>query len=1307
MSIPNYPSFHVHPQSLDSGSTPEAFAEREVELGTGAITCTDHGTLAANRKIYDLAKTNSLTPILGLEAYLRDDDCPILTAAGVQKDERGTLSSYAKYFHITLHFLDYEAYLCGVRLLSKADLRAEKHGSERKPLFTWADLEELGGYNVTFGSGCLIGAVSRHLLDHNNVQNAIKYYEKLRGLAKPGCYYVEQFPHDCSKNWVEGTFLEVKQNDGTVRSHKWHAKKWLKTNAGEIQAKDLARAFQTERNEHLVLLGVKNYHTWEELNPATIESAEYKEGFLPNECRDWAPSGDVQAGINKFLKGLAKRYGDPCLVSDDSHYAHSEDKIVQDVRLAQSGNWRFFGDYSRQSSEQSYEYFKTRMGIPEKEFEGWVNNNLEWASRFKDFKFETKVSLPTKFYEPFYNEYAWSKNEKIPARDHSLMYVMELIKKHGRMRWKDEARQERLKTELKLLHENGTLDLIPYWFPMEEVVDFYSQQGLLTGPGRGSAAGVYLTYLLNVTHADPIKWDLSLDRFATLDRIQSGKLPDIDQDLPHREILMDPETGWLKRRFGDHYAQVSVDSTLKLKMAIKDVARFKLGKVPPDIEELTKKLQMPPQNVSDYDFALGYETPEGVQMPGSIETDQALQEYVKRYGDHWEIVKECLGLPRQKGRHACAVVLANSPIHEFIPLTTVSDVRVTSYTANSVEAVGGLKMDFLVVNSLNDVGDAIKSIQARSGLDIPKSTTIDGLKVPGHRLVPFKGQLVDIWDLPEDQAVFEDVALGKTETVFQFNTSGAVKWLKNFNSRKPSGNYAIDSIEAMSAFTALDRPGPLDMFVRDPEDSSGEKRHNLLVEYARRARGARPSPDILPVFDDLVPETYGVMVYQEQLQKIYQVLTGCSGSEAEEFRTDVAKKRPKKLEKAKGPFIEKATARLGEENARAAWEFFITWGQYGFNRSHSICYSIIGYACAFLKHHYPLEWWTSVLKNASKNEVNEKFWQHCGQMIDLPDVKLSGPTFEIKDGRIRAPLSLLQGVGETAHNQLNKYAPYTDINDFVDKIQKHREENKYFVRKVPQENGKSKWVKCDPPAADSTETTATRLGHNALHRGIVYTLILSGAMDSLFAEGSLIHDKLLEYEKALARVAGKKKPAPIDESLVNLSPIARFQRRKAILPAYGEDLTQLLIDIKSPAIQGEADDPFFTFNNFRGEEEAVRFARYRDIQEAELTDMAPGERRVAAVSAYVESSRFFRYGDENREACEVVLDVEGGRFQMVRWGGKAKKIPPVFKQELAGSVVICVINKYKQDRPFSIDDLFVVEPPLPIKKSKEDEVSDE
>lgn len=530
MSIQNFCSPHVHVQSLDSASTPEAFAKKELELGTGVLTCTDHGSLSAAYKVYEIAKKNNLIPCIGLEYYFRDDNCPILTKFGIPKTgtvprgsdkdkwlethPNGSFVDYNKYYHGTLGFQTYEGYLKGVKILSRADDRSELHGTERKALFTWDDIEELAACQTTLGSGCLVGMVSRHLTSGEHPANvklgvARAYFDRLHSLFKER-FFVEVFPHVCSHNFVKAVFIETPE--GTI---KVHFDKWLKVNGKEVRAKDIV-----QKKDELWISGVKNYHTWQDYDkPRLIKSIKKQEGFVQNECSPWSPNGDVQFGVNQYMIGIAKKYNIPILVSDDSHFTNPEQKLVQDVRLAQMGGaWKFYGSYHRQSSQEAFEYFK-QHNVSEATFESWINNSYKWAEGFKNFKFDKTIQLPDKFFP-----------------DDVKREVKRLIVKHGRMP-SDPRYLDRLKLELTLFNKNGKVDLLSYLLLAEEVTSLYARQGVLTGPARGSAAGTLLAYLLGITHVDPIKYNLSLDRFLTLDRIQSGKLPDIDQDLPSRDLL--------------------------------------------------------------------------------------------------------------------------------------------------------------------------------------------------------------------------------------------------------------------------------------------------------------------------------------------------------------------------------------------------------------------------------------------------------------------------------------------------------------------------------------------------------------------------------------------------------------------------------------------------------------------------------------------------------------------------------------------------------------------------------------------------
>lgn len=1311
---------HCHQGSLDTASTPEAFAKREVELGTGYLTVTDHGTLGQARNVYKVAQKNKLTPIIGLEAYLRDDDCPIIKSKGFDTEEYLKFGAKEKkYMHLTLHFLDQEAFETGVRLLSNADARAEKHGQEKKPLFSWSELEELGSKNVTMTSSCLIGVVQRHLLAHSNVDMAVAYYEKIRSLVKPGNFYVEVFPHVCDKNWDSAVYVVFE--DGTKEKFKTWKKLKIESVKGEVteaQAQEMSRKWN--KIQAGKLLAVMENRKWQELPEAkVVKDVILQEGFVVNDCQPWAPDGDVQAGCNKFLLYQAEAYGDPILIGDDSHFATPDEKVVQDIRLqAGGGNWRFYGSYHRQSSSEAFEYFKHKLGVDEKTFEGWIDNTYAWADKFKGFKFKDRKQLPTKFYP-----------------EDTFQHTMKLIEKHGRMRWEDPDWVERLRLEIEMLHQNGHTDLLPYFFIDEEVVDFYNDKGILTGAGRGSAAGLLLAYLLRITHVPPLQYKLSMERFMTQSRIRSGKWPDIDQDLSrrHRDLLIDPENGWLKFRFGDHYAHISVDTKLKLRSSVKDVARvLHHGRVPDEIEALTKKFQNAPQGVPDSDFVFGYKNADGSWVEGSLETDSALRTYIEHYPKEWDIVKQCLGLTRQKAPHACGFVIANEPVQNFIPMTSVGDEPVTQYTAAWVEAAGGLKMDFLGLNSLDDIADCIKLIHesnahnsachledcpvrhgasvdcvvghecnlnlcSKHQFPITEPVMIDGEKVLPHEVVPFQGKLYSIWKLPEDQAVFRDFCEGRTETVFQFNTPGALGWLENFDRVKKVENgvtyKALSSIEDLAAFTALDRPGPLDYYV---ETMSGD-RHNMLVEYAIRASGGVRTGN-LPILDKLLPETYGVIVYQEQLQRIFQHIGNTSAEAADDFRVHISKKMPKEVAEDKLVFMAGAVPMLGEEDANRLWESMETFARYGFNKSHAVSYVITSYACAFLKHHYPLQWWTSVLRNADKDEINSKFWNFCGHLIDLPDVAKSGDTFEIQGDRIRAPLTLLHGIGQTAHEQLMAYRPYLNLEGFCQAIVAHKKANETKVEKIVQE---------DIIGADGTPTgevkdvvvVKTKAGHSAVNRSTVATLVVSGAMKSLFPKDLPIIDCLNMFNIELAKAQGKKKPDKVDSKYLDLNEFAVYQLKKSVLPAYHENLMSALTRHGHQLlVEGDGEREMW-----RHRDDKVPFATLSEIERIEqIKPFPPGSITVATIG-YVMDERKFKYAG-GKEAIELFIDIQGGTIKGVKWPAKKTgKLPDTFKASIKGAIVVSLFTKYDEDKPFNVEEVIVIQNPMDHKTEESPE----
>lgn len=1378
MEFRQFASPHVHPQSLDSASTPAAFAAREVALGGVALTCTDHGTLQASYPIYEIARKKKLVPIVGLEAYFRDDDDVVLKRLGVERTVSKekwapkTLSyaDYLKYMHLTMHFRDYQAYLTAVRLLSKADFRAEQHGTERKPLFAWSDIEEIAATNATIGSGCLIGMVSRHLLQHQDRDAADAYFERLHHLFGDRLY-VELFPHVCSHNWSQAVYVSLAGEEGTTE--KFYFGKNLRVRDAdhpgrapvEVKADGL-EAVVRRIGEGAELVGVKHNRRWTEVEPRRITGVRAEKGFIQNDCSPAAPEGDVQWGVNMYQLHLAEKYGVRVLVSDDSHFATRDEHPVQDIRLSSPHHtWKMHNSYHRYSSAEAWDYFRDRMGVDESTFRGWIDNSLEWAEGFRGFKFDSGKKLPSNFYP-----------------EDTLAQTVELITAHGRMS-DDDAYRERLATEIDLFHNNGTLDYLPYFMIDEEVVRVYRNQGWLTGPGRGSAAGVYLSYLLGITHVDPLRYKLSLERFMTLDRIQSGKDPDIDQDLPFREPLEGwevdvveftaedgtmhvlPEVwkletpeglltvdeavakdvpvyvwwrksdrstekltvlrrsrtdkslprwfpGWFKERFGDHIAQISVDSTLKLRAAVRDVARQRHGFVPADVEELVKQFAEAPQGLEEVKFVLGYSDDQG-EHPGSIATDKALQTYAARYPEDFKLVTKCLGLARHRSQHPCAFVIADRPIHEFIPLQTVGGKRVTSFTAAAVEAVGGLKMDFLVVSNIHDIMEAIQLVRERHGL---VGSVLPAGILP-HEMVPLPDRSGDafIWDLPADPEVFADFAAGMTETVFQYHTDGARDWLRYFNRKRPDGRPLIDSVEDLAIFTALDRPGPLDIELVNP-DVEGAK-HNALVEYTRRASGKTPSPSIHPAVARLVPETYGVMLYQEQLQRVYQDITGCTGPEAEQFRRDVAKKLMEKVNAVYATFMERATQRLGgsREDAQAVWETFETWGQYGFNIAHATCYAVIGYACAWLKRNYPLEWWCGLLRHADKDKINTKYWQHISHLVDLPDVGMSGPKWEIQNERLRAPMTLLTGIGPSAHAQLCHYAPYKRVEDLADAIVRYREDHAAIAEavaaaqaKIDTEDGEAEAPEEVPETVPEPETDAAKpkAPRSPIHRSIVYNLAVAGALRSLFDEDLPAEEQLAAFDNAMLAKVGSKYKSSMKRTFPTLDAVARYQLTKRVLAPYGADLREMLPGDLPAYLSRDGDRMYYQSMAWDHDERREVLVEDPvmgwDVVRAcaEATALPDGGFRVA-VLLYVEDVRLFRWGaGKANEAMELVVDVGGGKMQVTRWpAGQDGKLADRDKSGLKkGVVVAALLQRNRADKPFSIRAYDVVRAPYDPKE---------
>lgn len=1194
-----------HPESYLSGSTIESMIDRAVELGNEYFAVTDNGMMSSILKGYMYAQKKGIKLIAGVEIYFKDNTCDII---------RNTPSEKIKYFKLIIHAKDQSAYQKLVKMSSDLSRKTVSVAGNNFPLFNWADLEELSQYNVTACTSNIEGMVSKHLLV-GRPDLSMKYYEKLRNTIGADDFYPTIVPFKHDKYWHEmvkvglsgDKTVDILSDDRINTDSKYNKNK----------AKDLMRKYGDHSLlTHVYINGVE-YKVKPEFQE--IKSKRIFNGFLD------LPE-DIQLKANKLTIALAKRYGDihKLLINNYAYYATKEDKIVQDMKLGEDK--RVYQNNFMASTGDVEEYVGQLSSMIKGDSTAifdLVSSSKEWASKFTGFELKYDYRLP---------DFGDNLNEQL----------IQIIRDVGRMKWDDERYLTQFKEEFDLLTKNGVINLIPYFLPIVDIYKFYKENGYLTGPARGSAGGFLISYLLGITHIDPIKYGLYSSRFLTVDRVRQGNLPDIDCDLESRVPLVgkDGSSGYLFNKYGNKAAQISTRTLLRIKSAILDANRFvNGGTVEPEIQALSKSLPNTPQGVEDSEYVFGYEDENGSWVDGLLDKDSALNTYSKERPEEWDIVKRSLSLSRQNGRHACAFIISDTDIEDVLPIMEVGGVkRVTQPEAKQCEWAGLIKYDFLVVSALKDIGLCLKLINKKNEEE----------NKTGY--FNHNGKEAYIWDLPEDPAVFKDLGDGKTETVFQLHTTSVTPFVKKI---KPN------SIIDCATVTSLVRPGPLDF--KDEETG-----RNMVEEFVERKRGR--SSGKIKILNEMLPETYGVIVYQEQVSKIARELGGMSIEDSENVRIAMGKKKIKLLASLKPKFIEGASKKVGEVVALTIWSMMETFARYGFNKSHAVAYSVISYACAFLKHHYPLEWWAGVLSNASDKEINEEFYKYVKDMVLPPDINTSTETMSVDyiNGKIRNKLSIISGLGTKVANNIIDKRPYMDIKD--------------FVRKKP----------CGP--------------------SMTKKLIHVGVLDSIF-EGTTLKDKMYEYENALLDIKREekiekynidinkaasdkekqriiknrdkfinkpRKEAEIDIEYVAMSAKTDFLIKKSIFPTINLDLNKVLEKHSTiSTIESKKDGRNYIENK---QHRLIPILNGESLQN--IDDRNVSSTVTFCVPGYVVESSEFTYSKGSKKALKLVIDSSGYLSEKVIWPDYDTGELVYDKCLKKGAIVYFLYNK-KPNKPYT------------------------
>ena len=520
-----------------------------------------------------------------------------------------------------------------------------------------------------------------------------------------------------------------------------------------------------------------------------------------------------------------------------------------------------------------------------------------------------------------------------------------------------------------------------YFLIVADFIDAARRKGVAVGPGRGSAAGSVVSYSLGITNVDPIKYDLLFERFLNPDRVS---MPDIDIDFS--DTKRDLVIQYVREKYGqDSVSQIITFGTLSSRAVLKDVGRV-LGIPLSTIDSITKEIPVEQGKVRPLKDALE-------SIPELKWVKESNDPKIKTLVDA-SIVLE--GMNRGAGMHAAGVVIAPGNISDYVPLyKTPQTELMTQYNMKDLETAGLLKMDFLGLRTLSVIENALALINENHGVEI------------------------DLDHLPEDDATtYEMFSRGDTVGVFQFESSGMRDWLTKL---KPT------SISDLVAMNALYRPGPMEM----------------IGDFIARKHGQQKIEYLHPKLESALKETYGVIVYQEQVMKIASEIAGFTLAKADLMRRAMGKKDKNLMATLKEEFVVGAVKQgTPKKIAGEIFDLIEKFASYGFNKSHSVAYSIVAYQTAYLKAHYPAEFMAATLSSEIGNTDRiVKLIDDCRKLnikVLPPDVNESGKDFNVVKGDIRFGLCAIRNVGESAVDSMMKArteeGPFRNIFDFCGRV---------------------------------------------------------------------------------------------------------------------------------------------------------------------------------------------------------------------------------------------------------------------------------
>jgi DNA polymerase-3 subunit alpha len=687
---------------------------------------------------------------------------------------------------------------------------------------------------------------------------------------------------------------------------------------------------------------------------------------------------DIQRRCAEAATDIAKRLGLPLVATSDAHYLCQQDSTAHDVLLCiNTGKTRSAENRLKYGTDQFYVRSPEEMYALFADQPDAVARTQEIADRCS-----IELDFGTRHFPVFTS----------PENKEPETYLRELCEEGLRQRYGPQPSAEAIE---RLGHELGIIcrmGFAGYFLIVWDFVRFGRENGI-PASARGSACGSIVSYVLKLSHVDPLEYDLLFERFLDPDR---NEAPDIDIDFCQegRDRVID----YVRRKYGEEsVAQIGTFSTMAARAAVKDVGR--VLDIP--LARVTQISEMIPKTLG---ITLDDALKQNPDLRKEYENDPAVRELI-------DIARRLEGTNRAIGTHAAGVVIANGPLTEHVPLQRVArkdddtgnrrdEAVTTQWVMGDLEQIGLLKMDFLGLRTLTCLANAVALIA----------------KTAGKR--------IDLEKLPLDDAVtFAMLQRGDARGVFQFESDGIRELLKRM---RP------DSIRDLIACNALYRPGPLG--------------GGMVDTYINRKHGREMPKYAHPVMEEILRETYGVMVYQEQVMRILNRLGGIELSSAYACIKAISKKKHDVIAERRLEFLEGASRRgLSPSVAAEIFDQITYFGGYGFNKSHSTAYALIGYQTAYLKAHYPAEFMAALLSSEiDDGNKRDILVQHIddakriGVRVLPPNVNTDDVTFDVQNGQILFGLTAIKGIGRSAALQIvrarREGGPFRDIYEFCERI---------------------------------------------------------------------------------------------------------------------------------------------------------------------------------------------------------------------------------------------------------------------------------